>query len=570
MTMPPQLLRSDLPFFGVRLERAIAAIRICLAACSLFAIWFDPQEPDRDALVTYGLHGAYLGYAIVIAAVMWRRDTTSRAALAMYLTDIAVAAVFQYLTIGPSSPFFVFFTFALFSAALRWGWRGTLKTAGLVLVLFFLAAVILSQTLGPREFEISRFIIRITYLVLITIALVTLGQHEALLREEIRRLARWPVATTGTAATDVRQILEHAATIAGAAKVVVCWSENDEPWSHVVTWPGEAIEIERLPPDAVEPLVSPDLEGETFVFAVDPDDASGVRIRHAGGPVRLTNARIVHPTIGAYLDHTVTTSTPFRTEHLSGRIFLCASVSPVQENLPLIQLVGREIGASFEQAYAYRQSRQRTIFNERLRMAHDLHDGILQSLTGIRLAIQQMATETSDGQHTAEQLLTLERALAAEQGELRRLIEDLRPPKVRRAGGPFRVRLESLRDRISSEWHVPVSIAIEPRELVLPATLERSVPLMVHEAVINALKHGDASHVDVTVDALPDQLRIVVTDNGGGFPFDGRMDHVQLAASSDGPRSLRERVSGLGGQISIESSLAGSRVELSLPLQLAV
>ena len=98
---------------------------------------------------------------------------------------------------------------------------------------------------------------------------------------------------------------------------------------------------------------------------------------------------------------------------------------------------------------------------------------------------------------------------------------------------------------------------------------DRAVPLMVHEAIVNALKHGQPTRVSVAVHASDARLRIVVTDDGRGFPFSGRREHAALVAANAGPVSLRERVAQLGGQICIESSASGSRVELSIPLEVA-
>ena len=54
--------------------------------------------------------------------------------------------------------------------------------------------------------------------------------------------------------------------------------------------------------------------------------------------------------------------------------------------------------------------------------------------------------------------------------------------------------------------------------------------------------------------------------DGQGFPFKGTYSHETLAAAHVAPRSLFDRVSALGGQISIESSDRGSRVEMVVSL----
>jgi hypothetical protein len=120
----------------VRAERAIAAARVVLGISSLFAVWLDPAEPAHFVQLTYALHALYVGYSLAVAAYVWSVAPGGVLPIATHAADIVAFSVFQYLTLGPSSPFFVYFVFSLFGGALRWGWRGTLGTAAAVLPAF--------------------------------------------------------------------------------------------------------------------------------------------------------------------------------------------------------------------------------------------------------------------------------------------------------------------------------------------------------------------------------------------------------------------------------------------------
>ena len=63
-------------------------------------------------------------------------------------------------------------------------------------------------------------------------------------------------------------------------------------------------------------------------------------------------------------------------------------------------------------------------------------------------------------------------------------------------------------------------------------------------------------------------LHIVVSNDGRGFTFRGRLDHNALLQSNIGPASLRERVVSAGGSLAIESMATGSRLEMTLPVAL--
>lgn len=61
-------------------------------------------------------------------------------------------------------------------------------------------------------------------------------------------------------------------------------------------------------------------------------------------------------------------------------------------------------------------------------------------------------------------------------------------------------------------------------------------------------------------------LQITVTDDGHGFPFQGRYDHEELIRRKIGPVSLKERISALGGSLAIDTGPGRTCLEVSLPV----
>jgi signal transduction histidine kinase len=561
-SLPPQ-------FSDARVERVIASVRVALAASSLFALWLDPQEPDSYLALTYGLQGVYLAYACVLAAVMWNRDSRGSLPLVSHVGDIAMASLFQYVTLGPSSPFFTYYTFALFAAALRWGWPATVRTTAVVLAAYLAMGASMIRAVGLAQFPMNRFITRSMYLMVAALVLVYLRRHEARLRDEIRRLARWPLASAGDWAVVVPKVLEHAAGIMGSSRVTLVWSAEDEPWLYVASWPLEEAAITKHAPGEFEPVVPAALEECTFFSSDRLSSDAQWTVTRAGSQFRWSGIP-VHAGLAPRADGGSVLSAPFRTDYLAGRVFFSDLASPSADIMPLAEVVGREIGASLDQLHSYDRSRRLAIAEDRIRLARDLHDGVLQSLTGVRLELQSIARTVSASpaqQAGGDRLLAMERALAMEQRDLRRFIEDLKPSTQAAAGGSLAERLDDIQRRVALEWQAPVTIRVSPSELSVQAAFDHAVPLMVHEAVVNALKHGHPSRVSVDVRAAGDALRVVVSDDGCGFSFSGRYDHAALIAANAGPVSLLERVASLGGKMAIESSPAGSRVELVLPLE---
>src|SRR3990167_2895783 len=100
---------SGLRVLPSRTERTIATARVVLAASSLFAVWLDPNEPAQYVVPTYTLHSLYAVYAIALALISWNRSGVGRWPLVTHLGDLAVCALFQFLSLGPSSsPFFTY------------------------------------------------------------------------------------------------------------------------------------------------------------------------------------------------------------------------------------------------------------------------------------------------------------------------------------------------------------------------------------------------------------------------------------------------------------------------------
>src|SRR5690606_7923162 len=96
----------------------------------------------------------------------------------------------------------------------------------------------------------------------------------------------------------------------------------------------------------------------------------------------------------------------------------------------------------------------------------------------------------------------------------------------------------------------------------LPAAQEEAVLRVAQEALHNALRHAEADRVDVTLDRRGCGAVLRVTDDGSGF--DPRT--VRRAGRHLGLVSMRDRASGVGGRLSVESEPGkGTTIELEVP-----
>jgi signal transduction histidine kinase len=213
--------------------------------------------------------------------------------------------------------------------------------------------------------------------------------------------------------------------------------------------------------------------------------------------------------------------------------------------------------------------RSAAVDQERVRLARDLHDGLLQSLAAASLQVQAARDALGIEPKAAERRLgEVQRMLADEQRSLRIFLWQMRPGSSSPGGGstaPLGERVRRLAERVGREWGLAVRIEDEGLRVPLGPGLEQQLYLMVHEAVTNAARHSGARTVQVEMAANDGRLRVLVEDDGRGFPFEGRRDGEELAAAGQGPVSLRERAALLGGHLVVDSSGKGSRVEIVVP-----
>ncbi len=556
------------PSSRVESERTIALARVALAATASLALWLDPSDTVGGTEIVYWGYFAYAAALAVWTLTWWEGGDWFP--LLTHGIDIVVFSGLQYLTLGPSSPFYVYSVFSMFCAAIRWGWRGTLVTGSAVLLFYVaLAAPMAVGMAAPFPFQLNRFIIRVAYLLVSITMLVYLGRYEARLRTEIERLARWPVPLGGSPDAALTRIVEYGARLMQSGCVLVVWEANDEPGVHEARWTPSETSIRHHPPDAGLALTDGTLVRSTFICTGSVQDARGILLADHTGRLVRRDSFPLSPAVKERLTGSGLATAPFKTDFVTGRVYFSDLGTPPMEAVPLTEVVSREIASSLDQLLSARQRQEIAAREERIRVARDLHDGVLQGLTGVRLELRAMATQSPDSPGALrEQLVSLERALAMEQRELRFFISGLEPGSNRRIDrqSTLAQRLDSVRERLALEWKTPVTLRVSPRVTAVPEAVEEALPLMINEAVVNAMKHAHASRVAVDVESADGHIRVAVSDDGHGFPFKGRFGHDALALNHEAPRSLFDRVSALGGHLSIESSDRGSRVEMLLSL----
>ena len=350
--------------------------------------------------------------------------------------------------------------------------------------------------------------------------------HLRSLHATMERLREWPRTIEADTAAALQAVLRRARDVIGSNDVAVAWEDDEEPLAKVARL-GEP--VTHCAPDAIAGF-----------DAVQPPDAATVLCAR------------------------------FRTQHLSGCVRFTGVPPSSHDIVPTVDLVAREVGSSLEQIRVADRLQLLAIRNERIRVAQDLHDGMLQALAGVRFELQTVRRTETFSDTGRQRLDLVDDVLGREQKDLRRLIDESRLGAMPARGGrrtAVTALLEDVVARLRVDWRTLITPRVTPPDLAVPAALERPLQLMVHEGVVNALKHGDPSRVTVDAAQCSGGLRLVISDDGRGFSFRGRLDHATLAARQLGPASLRDRVAAMGGTIAVDSGEDLTRIELTLPIE---
>ncbi|MFI2373035.1 GAF domain-containing sensor histidine kinase [Streptomyces sp. NPDC018833] len=255
-------------------------------------------------------------------------------------------------------------------------------------------------------------------------------------------------------------------------------------------------------------------------------------------------------------------------DEVMGALFLANKRCPRQDggcgftedDEELLGILAQHAAIALTNARLYERSRELTIAEERSRLAHELHDAVSQKLFSLRLTAQAAAALVDRDPGRAKGELQQVAELAAEAAdELRAAVVELRPAALDEDGlvNTLRTQIQVL-DRAHTAKVTFDTCGIK----ALPAAQEEALLRVAQEALHNALRHSGADRVDVVLVRRGQGALLSVTDDGKGF----EPRTVRRAGRHLGLVSMRDRASGVGGTLSVESAPGkGTTVEMEVP-----
>jgi signal transduction histidine kinase len=219
--------------------------------------------------------------------------------------------------------------------------------------------------------------------------------------------------------------------------------------------------------------------------------------------------------------------------------------------------------------YLLRRLRTRVARTERLRLARELHDGVVQSLAGLEMHVEAMRRTRRDEISAAglsDDLARLQQLLGDEARAVREVMNQIRPLDIGR-GQAVRV-FEDLVTRFSRESGIEARFSTDADGAGMLPRTARELGRTLQESLRNIRKHAGARRVDVEFRETPSRWQLVVENDGRPFGFIGRKTLEELEAIQKGPRVIKERVRELGGDLAIHSSAQGVRLDITVPRHL--
>ncbi len=203
--------------------------------------------------------------------------------------------------------------------------------------------------------------------------------------------------------------------------------------------------------------------------------------------------------------------------------------------------------------------------NERKRIARELHDSLAQYLTALHLKLDTLGQVDSDEAPRRGTLNEL-RSLLSELGRaVNRMAFELRPVILDEQG--FQSAVEHYLEDWAEMAHLEVDTQIDLGGGALPPVVEMTLFRVLQEAATNVLRHAQATRVAIILEAEIRRVRLIVEDNGKGFPV--RNNEPALAVGPQfGLMGIRERLALVHGDLDVESTPDhGTTLFITIPLE---
>jgi len=317
----------------------------------------------------------------------------------------------------------------------------------------------------------------------------------------------------------------------------------------------------------MERFITSGISGEDRQAIGPPPRGHGLlgEVIRAGRPLRVPNIGDSPLSVGVPAHHPAMHSflgVPVRVEgRVIGNLYLANKAGGQafdEEDERLVESFARHAGLAIHNARMHEELRQLAVLQERERIAQDLHDGSIQSLYAVSLALDDIEELMLSDPDAASQRIdraidTLHGTIAEIRDFITGLDEDARTAVDLLAG------LRTLADDFERNTLIDVALSSDP-DVTLDPDESLQLIQLTREAMSNVARHAQASAVRVSVEDRREVLRLSIIDDGRGFDTS-----MAQRPGHHGLTNMRARAEALGGSLAIESGPEGTRVVFEMP-----
>jgi len=211
-------------------------------------------------------------------------------------------------------------------------------------------------------------------------------------------------------------------------------------------------------------------------------------------------------------------------------------------------LAYEEINRIFQNDQQFDQEVEQVIWQERERLARELHDTVVPEIYTIGLFIEalELALKAGKQEAVAKDLSELQTAVRESLAGLRLILLGLRPPILNEVGLAEAMHLWL--DLVAARFGIQTELKVD-NSWLLDEDVEEALYRITQEAVNNTLKHARATKVFVELQNTDHTTRLIVKDNGRGFDL-GAVKTI----SGFGLRNIHERAASIHASLEIDTA----------------
>jgi signal transduction histidine kinase len=197
---------------------------------------------------------------------------------------------------------------------------------------------------------------------------------------------------------------------------------------------------------------------------------------------------------------------------------------------------------------------------ERERLAREMHDSLGHNLAALAIQLEAVQRLYKVDPHTASMMMDELKALTrSSMDELRRTLAGLRSPGL--GARSLAQALGELCVDFNQRSGVEAHYSVDKKADELPLPMAEELWRVIQEVLANIEKHASAQQMTLELKVGKGEVTVIVTDDGSGFD-----PSMPVLAGHYGLLGMRERIEGLGGELSISSQAGeGSHLEIHIP-----